>query len=88
MGEIDIAEPHIEAVRAAGIKAAADAAKTRELQPIIEKVEGNHLVGICHHCESTIPSGHLFCAVDRDDPDSSCSSQWAHERKHRKELGR
>lgn len=85
----DMSDDQIEAERRIGIKRAEDALKKPSLQPIIETIEGTtRLGGLCHHCASPINPGHLFCPVDKEDPDGSCVVLWEAERQRRGRAGR
>lgn len=83
MDDVDITDIRMEADRQSAIKAAQDAAKTRQLQPIFDKLEGGRIVSLCHHCESPILAGHVFCPVDTERPEESCSAIWERDRLRR-----
>ena len=55
------------------------------LRPIIIELDGTRF-GVCHHCESPIHPGHLFCPTDIE-PDHSCAVEWEHERQRKEACG-
>lgn len=38
-------------------------------------------IGVCYYCDGTAPPGRSFCS-------KSCSDDWDHEQKRKKEMGR
>lgn len=87
--EADRSAPYIEAVEHDGLARARAAIANPRLKPIIQRIEGStHRVGLCHYCQSNIAPGHLFCHVDKDEPEQSCSVQWEYEDARRRDQGR
>lgn len=86
MDDADRAQPYIDDVITAGRARAEHAAKNHRLRPIIQEMDGQRF-GICHHCESPVRPGHLFCPNDPVEPEHSCAVEWEHERQRKEAMG-
>lgn len=82
--DADMSDGRIQDVVDAGIARAKYAVDNPRLRPIVLEMDGQRF-GVCHHCESPIIPGHLFCPIEDD---YSCADAWEHERKRREALGR
>ena len=82
--EADMSDARIQSAVDSGIARAKNALDNPRLRPIVLELDGQRF-GVCHHCESQIIPGHLFCPFD---PDYSCADAWEHERKRKEALGR
>lgn len=86
MDEADISSPRIQAVIDDGIARARRALDSQRLAPIVTELDGVRF-GVCHYCESPIKPGHLFCAVDMEEPEHSCGAEWEREYLRKKAGG-
>ena len=84
MDDADMSDGRIQSAVDAGIARAKYAVDNPRLRPIILEMDGKRF-GVCHHCESTIQPGHLFCPAE---PEYSCAAGWEHERRRMDALGR
>lgn len=82
----DDSDDKIAAMTERGLAQARRRMATRELMPIVQELDGTRF-GVCHHCESPVRPGHLFCPADVVEPGQSCSVLWEHERKRREDMG-
>lgn len=85
MDDADRAGPVIQHVVDDAMERARRALHNQRLQPIIQVLDGTRF-GVCHYCESPIKPGQLFCDQDME-PEHSCSVEWEHEMRRKKEMG-
>jgi hypothetical protein len=84
--EADMADPYIQRAVDEGLARAKWAMDNPKLRPIILEMDGQRF-GVCHHCESPIIPGHLFCPTDPIEPEHSCAVEWEHARKRKEDSG-
>jgi hypothetical protein len=86
MDDADRADERIQNMIDDGMARAKQAMDNPRLRPIIQEIDG-HRYGLCHYCMSNIAPGHLFCPVDVDEPENSCSAMAEHERLRKRDMG-
>lgn len=87
MDDADRSDDKIQAAVSDGIARAKQALCTPDLVPLIVLADNGKRVGVCHHCESSIAPGKLFCPEDAVEPKYSCAREWEHDRQRKADCG-